>query len=168
MHYFVALLHFKKGFISRKGRIPASTVQSPRPQALRPEHATTIPWPGCNGSGRRIHNRAGHFRQRPPDSCGDDVVLTQVSCAGADLGDAEKEWSSVPLESANVWLRTQVTTGANVRFSYSVDGASFIDVGAPFVAKPKRWIGAKVGLFALPTSPGGEFGYADFDAFKVE
>ena len=99
---------------------------------------------------------------------GDDVVLTQVSCLGADQGGAEREWASVPTKTQNVWLRARVSAGANVRFSYSVDGASFIDVGAPFVAKPGRWIGAKVGVFALATRPAAEFGYVDFDEFKVE
>ena len=35
-------------------------------------------------------------------------------------------------------------------------------------ARPGRWIGAKVGLFAVRTTPGGEYGYADYDWFRVE
>ena len=37
-----------------------------------------------------------------------------------------------------------------------------------WIAKPGRWIGAKVGLFALGKQPAAEFGYADYDWFKVE
>jgi hypothetical protein len=72
------------------------------------------------------------------------------------------------MRARNVWLRARVSTGAHVRFSYSVDGSSVVDVGTPFVAKPGRWIGAKVGIFSLATQPAAEFGYADFDEFKVE
>jgi len=99
---------------------------------------------------------------------GDDVVLVQATCLGADTGGAEKEWVSDSLKPGNVWLRARISAGANVRFSYSVDGVAFTEVGAPFVAKPGRWIGAKVGLFALASKPAAEFGYADFDWFKVE
>ena len=49
-----------------------------------------------------------------------------------------------------------------------MDGVAFTEIGTPFVAKPGRWIGAKVGLFALSSKPAAEFGYADYDWFKVE
>ena len=39
-------------------------------------------------------------------------------------------------------------------------GVAYSGGGAP--------IGAQVGVFALATRPGAEFGYADFDSFKVE
>lgn len=99
---------------------------------------------------------------------GDEMVLVQATCLGADMGGAEKELASAPMKSNSVLLRARVSTGANVRFSYSVDGSAFIDIGAPFVARPGRWIGAKVGVFALATRPAAEFGYADFDSFKLE
>jgi len=99
---------------------------------------------------------------------GDDLQLVQVSCIGADQGGAEKEWAAVPMKSANVLLRARISAGASVRFSYSADGKTFVELGAPMTARAGRWIGAKVGLFALGTGPVSEFGYADFDWFKVE
>jgi hypothetical protein len=38
----------------------------------------------------------------------------------------------------------------------------------PLLARPGRWIGAKVGLFAVRSGPTSENGYADFDWFRVE
>ncbi len=99
---------------------------------------------------------------------GNDVVLVYVTCAGADQGGAEKEWVSIPMPSTTAWLRVRVVPGARVQFSYSVDGNTFKEAGTPFVAKPGRWIGAKMGLFALAASPGAEYGYADYDWYKVE
>jgi hypothetical protein len=61
-----------------------------------------------------------------------------------------------------------VSAGAVCRFSYSNGGADFSPIGEPFTARPGRWIGAKVGLFAVRNAPGGEYGYADYDWFRVE
>jgi beta-xylosidase len=99
---------------------------------------------------------------------GDALVLVQVSCIGADAGGTEKEWASVPVTSPNIILRAQVASGAIVRFSYSVDGKSFVGLGSPLTAKPGRWVGAKVGLFALGTGTVAESGYADYDWLRVE
>ncbi|MEO6391711.1 MAG: family 43 glycosylhydrolase, partial [Pyrinomonadaceae bacterium] len=66
------------------------------------------------------------------------------------------------------YLRVRVAKGAICQFSYSTDGAKFTELGEPFTAKPGRWIGAKVGIFALGTGKTGESGYADFDWFRVE
>jgi hypothetical protein len=40
--------------------------------------------------------------------------------------------------------------------------------GSPLTAKPGRWVGAKVGVFALGSGTAAEFGYASFDWFRVE
>ena len=54
------------------------------------------------------------------------------------------------------------------RFHYSTDGATFQEIGEPFAARQGRWIGAKVGLFALGSAMVREYGYADFDWFRME
>ncbi|HWM65402.1 MAG TPA: hypothetical protein VNO35_02350 [Steroidobacteraceae bacterium] len=61
-----------------------------------------------------------------------------------------------------------VSENAESRLSYSTDGTGFIDVGVPFTAKQGRWIGAKVGLFALGTVPVSEYGFADVDWFRIQ
>ena len=54
------------------------------------------------------------------------------------------------------------------RFSYSANGTDFEDVGEPLALKQGRWIGTKIGLFALGTAPVSEYGYADVDWFRVD
>ena len=60
-----------------------------------------------------------------------------------------------------------------VRFSYSLDGKAFTEVGVPFEARQGRWVGAQIGLFAqaahgTPAAIATTVGHADFDWFKIE
>ena len=98
---------------------------------------------------------------------GDELRLVQVACPGADTGGVEKEVASAP-GAPTVWLRARVANDANVRFSYSTDGSAYTAIGEPVTAKAGRWVGAKVGLFALGTGPAWEFGYSDVDWFRIE
>ena len=99
---------------------------------------------------------------------GEHTLLVLHTCLGADVGGIETEVAALPVDTNTIYLRANVTAGAHVSFSYGTDGKSFTPVGTPFTAKPGRWIGAKVGLFALGAGPAWEFGYADYDWFKVE
>jgi len=65
-------------------------------------------------------------------------------------------------------LRVKVSDQALCLFSYSTDVTNFTPAGESFTARPGRWIGAKVGLFAVRSGPTSENGYADFDWFHVE
>jgi beta-xylosidase len=98
---------------------------------------------------------------------GDNLVLVQATCIGADVGSIEKDVATVPFGASTIYLRVKVSAGASAVFSYSADGTAFTDIGAPFVAKPGRWIGAKLGLFALGSVPVWEYGYSDVDWFRV-
>lgn len=86
----------------------------------------------------------------------------------ADQGVPEKQIGATPVVGEIFYLRVKVSAGGVCQFSYSSDGARFTPIGISFTAEPGRWIGAKVGLFALGTAPATEFGYADFDWFRVE
>jgi len=96
------------------------------------------------------------------------LFLSQIICTAADQGSPEVESTPVALQSNTIYLRVNVSENAESRFSYSTDGTSFIDVGAPFTSKQGRWIGAKVGLFALGTVPVSEYGFADVDWFRIQ
>lgn len=75
----------------------------------------------------------------------------------------------IPVAGNTFYLRVSVDEKALCQFSLSADGAKFAPVGPPFQAKPGRWIGAKVGIFATrSTKRNGETGYADFAWFRVE
>jgi hypothetical protein len=59
-------------------------------------------------------------------------------------------------------------TTASCNFSYSADGATFSPMGEQFTARQGKWVGAKMGIFAVRTGKTRETGYANFDWFRVE
>lgn len=100
------------------------------------------------------------------DNSGLFVRVAQRKNAAAD--DPEVSTEKVRISSPTIWLRAQVRYGAVVRFSYSADGSGFHEYGPEFHAEPGRWIGAKVGIFAIGSSSTGELGYADYDWFRFD
>ena len=72
-----------------------------------------------------------------------------------------------PKVAGSVWLRVTVTDGRQCQFASSIDGKQFAPAGAVFTAKPGRWVGAKVGLFALGQPDAPASGWADFHRFTV-
>jgi len=94
------------------------------------------------------------------------LYISQSICKDADRGGAEKETQGPASSGPTIYLRVTVNNGS-CRFSYSTDGAKFVALGEPFMARQGRWIGAKVGIFAVGGVPTRETGYADFDWFRV-
>jgi beta-xylosidase len=98
----------------------------------------------------------------------DGLYLSQSTAKDADQGSAERETAAVELPGSTFYLRVRISADAIARFSYSANGTDFREVGEPFALKQGRWIGTKIGLFALGTVPVSEYGYADVDWFRVE
>jgi len=98
----------------------------------------------------------------------DGLRVSQTVCKGASEGNPERGTAPAEAVGATVYLRVTVSKEALCRFSYSTDGAQFHDIGEPATARAGRWVGAKVGLFALAPGAVKETGYADFDWFRVE
>jgi hypothetical protein len=96
------------------------------------------------------------------------MAVSETICTGANEGKPERDIAPAEAAAQTLYLRVAVSKDAMCRFSYSADGASFREIGEPFPARAGRWIGAKVGLFALASTPGKELGYVDFDWFRVE
>ncbi|MBC7903874.1 MAG: glycoside hydrolase 43 family protein [Gemmatimonadaceae bacterium] len=96
----------------------------------------------------------------------DGLYLSYIVCAGAEKGAAEKVVSSQKIETATFHFRVSVAKGAVCSFSYSTDGNSFTALGEQFVAKPGRWVGARIGIFCTRTQKTNDSGYADFDFFR--
>jgi beta-xylosidase len=108
-------------------------------------------------------------------------AVVAALAADADRGTAGRELAPpAPLGGGPVYLRATVTNPggdtARVQLAYSTDGRRYVDAGPPFVAREGRWVGAKVGLFALAPAPaagdvrgGGARprGHADVDYFRV-
>jgi unsaturated rhamnogalacturonyl hydrolase len=76
----------------------------------------------------------------------DRGTLRRVTARDADKGGAETVLATVPVRG-RVQLRVTVSPHAVARFSYRVNDGEFIPLGPPFVARPGKWVGAKVGLF---------------------
>ena len=107
----------------------------------------------------------------------DGYAVVQARIANADRGGAESGTPETSVAAGSLVLRATVADSAHVQFAYSVDGLRFVDAGPPFVARQGRWVGAKIGLFALapavvpdsaaPHSAPPTRGYVDVDYFRV-
>lgn len=96
---------------------------------------------------------------------GDRLVLHTAHHAHAEPA-AVTETPLADHVTGAIELRVTVTAGARCHFSFSRDGQSFTPVDGEFTAVVSRWVGAKVGLFALAAGTAGAT--ADFDSFQVD
>jgi beta-xylosidase len=97
------------------------------------------------------------------------LFISQTVVKEAEKDGKGKESTAGPgLKSNTFYLRVKVTAGKSCNFSYSADGVAFTPLGETFEARQGKWIGAKVGIFAVRKGKTRETGYADFDWFRVE
>jgi hypothetical protein len=89
-----------------------------------------------------------------------------ATATDAHQGRRESE-TRLPLCGDAAHLRVTVADGAVCRFWYSADGARWEPVGEPFTAREGRWIGARVGVFALAPAGSSDGGSADFNFFRA-
>jgi beta-xylosidase len=68
-------------------------------------------------------------------------------------------------DTAAVELRLEVKAGGRLAFSFAENGQAFA-VPEMFQATKGKWIGAKLGLYAIKTIAAPETGHADFDYFR--
>lgn len=73
-----------------------------------------------------------------------------------------------PSVSREISLRLTVSAGGQCTFAYCVDGKTFRDLSETFQATPGKWVGAKVGLFCLGSTPVNDGGFVDVDWFRIE
>ena len=98
----------------------------------------------------------------------DGLYVSQTICKDADKQSAEKETARTKLTGNTFYLRVRVEENAICNFGYSADGRTFVPIGESFKARQGKWIGAKVGIFAVGNGSVSEMGYVDFDWFRVE
>ncbi|BAV06091.1 Beta-xylosidase [Filimonas lacunae] len=98
----------------------------------------------------------------------DGLYLVYNACKDAEKKRPELETELAKLSGKEVYFRVTVTSGAQCRFSYSLNGQQFINAGEVFTAEPGRWVGAKVGLYCTRTTQINDAGYVDVDWFRVE
>jgi len=95
------------------------------------------------------------------------IGINRYTCLNAPQKMAEIQIPGEKMETAGIYLQVQVSKGAVCRFAFSADGKKFKTLGEDFIAKPGKWIGAKVGLFAVSNKKTNDSGYADIDWFRV-
>ena len=99
----------------------------------------------------------------------DGIQLVFGSCKNADAGELETTTVINKLSAPKVYLQVTVTAGAKCRFSYSYDGAAFVNAGEEFTAVVGKWKGAKTGIFCVrDTAVSNDAGYADYDWFRMQ
>jgi beta-xylosidase len=94
--------------------------------------------------------------------------IRSTYCSQADKTGKEEVVDQLSYDSGTIYFRVRVETGAACSFSYSLDGNSFTAFGKPFKAKPGKWIGAKIGFYALRNGIINDAGSADIDWFRIE
>jgi len=102
------------------------------------------------------------------DAGSGEVRLGYASCADARTDCTEDFKTEKVITSNKVTLRMTVTEGGGTVFSYLDDNGRFKAIGELFQARPGRWVGAKVGLFArLEGEPGDDTdAFVDFRYFR--
>ncbi|WP_291857163.1 glycoside hydrolase 43 family protein [Marinilabilia sp.] len=96
------------------------------------------------------------------------LMVRVVRCNGARKGGAEEVLYEDEVKSNTVYFRIEVTEGAQCHFSFSENGHDFSTLGDVFQAVEGRWIGAKIGYFALRDGMINDAGNVDVDWFRVE
>ncbi|PUV26443.1 glycoside hydrolase family 43 protein [Sphingobacterium athyrii] len=90
------------------------------------------------------------------------------SCTGAYSGTEEQVRLIGTLPEDFVYLRVQVKNGKTCSWAYSLDGKKYTVVENGFQAKPGKWIGATLGLYASREKHINDSGYAEVDWFRIE
>lgn len=97
----------------------------------------------------------------------DTYTVSQIVCRNAEKKTPENIVSEILVKDNTLYLRVSVEKQAVCKFSYSTDRKKFIPLGESFQAKAGKWIGAKVGIFAVNPNEKGNLGYGDFDWFRI-
>jgi beta-xylosidase len=90
------------------------------------------------------------------------------TCRNAHTGSDEQVNEARFVNASDLFLRVRISNTGKCLFSYSEDETVFKNIGEIFQAREGRWIGAKVGIFAVSPHETGLKGFVDFDWFRIE
>ncbi|MBS7256608.1 glycoside hydrolase family 43 protein [Flavobacterium branchiicola] len=79
----------------------------------------------------------------------------------------ETESTPVLISNNTIYLKVKIKKGGICTFYYSSDDKKYQPIGNDFVSKEGKWIGAKVGLFALSEKVTNDSGSVAVDWFRV-
>lgn len=98
---------------------------------------------------------------------GGKLYLSQKTALKSDKKSVESESKIIPIENKTLYLQVKIKSGGICDFFYSEDGQKFTSIGQSFKAREGKWIGAKVGLFALRQGIINDAGSASIDWFRI-
>lgn len=100
------------------------------------------------------------------ESTNDGTVIKYVVTKDAENGEPEQERVIKKFQGGSIQFRVRVDQGGKCSFSYSENGRNFKTVENTFQAVPGKWIGAKVGIFAIKKEKTNDSGFTDFAWFR--
>ena len=80
---------------------------------------------------------------------------------------SESETAPVLIKNNTIYLRVKIRKGGICNFFYSFDDKQYQPIGNEFISKEGKWIGAKVGLFALSEKTTNDSGNVAVDWFRI-
>ncbi len=98
---------------------------------------------------------------------GSGILIDQRTCQKANNYQSEVTNGSILISATEIWLQATVTKGGIVHFEYSEDGIKFTAIGTDFTAREGKWVGAKMGLYAIRPAEVGIGGSASYEFFRV-
>ncbi|MBN2263291.1 MAG: hypothetical protein JW735_10280, partial [Prolixibacteraceae bacterium] len=96
------------------------------------------------------------------------TFITLNACENARTEGKQQQIEKIETNGNSFFFKVNIYNEANYSFAYSTDGTNFIELKNVFKARAGRWIGAKVGIFALKENNTNDSGYTDFDWFIFE
>jgi beta-xylosidase len=99
---------------------------------------------------------------------GAGVRTVRETCLEADAETGEQIEIGPRVTGSRVHLRVRVVEGARCEFSVSFDGTRFETVGGSFETRAHRWVGVRVGLFALAPAGRTATGSVEVNSFRIE
>ncbi len=97
----------------------------------------------------------------------DGIYIVCNETVKADKNNPETNISTLPVKSNEVYLQVRMNKGAVYQFYYSEDNINFTAIAKSFVAKPGRWVGAKLGMFCTRNTITNDAGFAEVDWFRT-
>lgn len=95
------------------------------------------------------------------------IYVSYNVCKEANKNKLENERLVRVWNNRDICFKIGVNASGECSFSFADDRKPFFKLPESFTAKPGKWVGAKIGLFATSTTITNDAGFADIDWFKI-
>jgi beta-xylosidase len=97
-----------------------------------------------------------------------DNFLVLSKCEKADKGNLPVETIIGKLTDSLLMFQIEVGPGGKYKFSYADGDKQVVNIPYEFIAKPGKWVGAKLGMFYSRNVVTNDGGYVDIDWVRIE